>query len=185
MKKIIPSLFRWLSIVFVMGTVIYFIGSLGFLTDVQKLKTFASYLDTANILAYYNKANSFNNDIFIVATFLTIISAFILILKLNQKQIKKKSFIFIMIIIGINLIATIYFTIATTNIVNEFNALDLGWKSNFDPELYRYTPPSNYWINFTLITTIISLVGTIIYTPVVILHYLNGRERGEVNETRE
>ncbi len=180
MDKILNRIYKITTILFFIGIVIFFIGSLSLMTELFLLVDYQSYL-RPEALILYNTAKDLNRVLFDVATYLVVIGSFTMFFKLYRKQIKLIAFIYLIISIVLTIILTGIYSLELFDLFNLYHATDISWNSNANQELLRYTEPSDYWIVFTLASTLISFITSVISLPVTITYYLKLRKpNGEV-----
>ncbi|WP_162146771.1 hypothetical protein [Acholeplasma granularum] len=174
MNKYINKSYQVLSILFFVGIVVFFIGSLSIMTDLYILSDYQSYLKP-EALTLYNKASELNKNMFDVATFLVVISSFVMFFKLYRKQINMVSFIYLMIIVTLAAILLGYYVFQTYQLFNLYHSTDISWSSNANQELLRYTEPGDFWLVYATGSTVFGFIISLIYLPITIIKFLKTR----------
>jgi len=174
MNKYINKSYQVLSILFFVGIVVFFIGSLSIMTDLYILSDYQSYLKP-EALTLYNKASELNKNMFDVATFLVVISSFVMFFKLYRKQINKISFIYLMIVVTLAAILLGYYVFQTYQLFNLYHSTDISWNSSANQELLRYKEPGDFWLVYAMGSSVFSVVVSLIYLPVTIIKFKKTR----------
>lgn len=175
MSNFISKTYKVTTILFFVGLVVFFIGTLSLMTDLFVLVDYQAYLKP-EALVLYNTANELNKGIFDVATFLVAFGSLVMFFKLYRKEIKWVAFIYLMVVITLTIVLTGIYLIQLIDLSQLYQATDISWSSTSNQELLRYTEPSDYWIIFTLISTLVTFILSVINLPFTITHFLKLRQ---------